>query len=449
MTPRGTQVHLGAGAFARGHTWLCTARAQREDGWGVVAVAQRSERVIGLLRQNRWAYTVVEADEDHADAHRVDVVTGGLVAHGQETALLASLADESTHVVTITATEAAYPRTPEGRLNRAAVAQDLDDGGVRTLIGQVVAAARERERAGMGGVSFVVCDNILRGGDVLRTLALEFALARGEEGAARWLTERATFPNAVVDRIVPAPTEDVIRAAQRLTGTADAAMVVTEPFFRWILQDSFAGPRPRWEDAGAVLVDSVAPWEAVKLNLVNAPHSLLAYLGLLVGHSTTHAAVGDPVLRRGLEHAFREDLVPAITESDGISPWVEAESSVRRFANPRIHHRLDQIGAGGAHKLSQRLSAPLQDASRRGRGAHWLALCLAAWAECGARGLVSDSPRADTGSWVERAAGVLQAAGLESVAPEGFASEIAARWDTLARRGAHAAVIELSESGES
>lgn len=446
MTGRPTQVHLGAGAFARGHTWLCTARAEADgagEGWGVVAVAQRSDRVIGALRRNDWAYTVVEQDQHGVTPSRVEVVRAGVVAQHDPAGLRAALADPDTHVVTVTATETAYPRTERGTLHLAAVADDVRDGGVRTLVGQVVATARERERAGVGPISFVVCDNILNGGEVLRALALEFADVRGEDAVVRWLEEHGRFPNAVVDRIVPAPTDEIRREAASRTGARDEGLVATEPFFRWIVQDDFAARRPRWERGGARFVPDVGPWQAVKLNLVNAPHSFLAYLGLLTGHTTTYGAVEDPILRRGVEATYTDDLIPAVPAHDDIAPAAEAESALRRFGNPFIAHRLDQIAAGGSTKLSQRLISPVRAAKEKGRDAPWLALILAAWGECAARGIIDEPALDQLATDTDRARAVVEAAGLSAVADHGFTASVEARWDGISRYGAHEAVERL------
>lgn len=438
MSIGGRQVHLGAGAFARAHTWSCTAGANAHAAadWDVFAVAQRSTDVIDRLRRSEWRYTVVEQDENGATARRIDAVADGLVARDQPDRLRSALADPRTHVVTITATEAAYPRDAYGRLDRHAVREDLDDGGARTLVAQVVLAARERARAEVGGLSFLVCDNISRGGEVLRTLALEFAQLRSDDLAAQWLTDHATFPHTVVDRIVPAPTDDVRRAAFAQTGADDPALVVTEPFFRWVMENRFAAARPPWERAGALIVDDVAPWQAVKLHLVNAPHSYLAYLGLLDGIRTTHAAHEDPVLRRGLEAAYVADLIPAVPLSADIDPEAEAHTAARRFGNPRIAHELAQIGAGGAAKLAQRLAEPLRVAQRAGRRAPWLALILSAWAECVAQGVVDDPSQRLANASALDGRSVLDAAGLGEIADDSFATTITECRAELRARGA-------------
>ena len=52
-----------------------------------------------------------------------------------------------------------------------------------------------------------------------------------------------------------------------------------EPYRQWVLQDSFVAPRPPWELDGALFVPDVAPYQLMKLRLLNGSHSALAYLG--------------------------------------------------------------------------------------------------------------------------------------------------------------------------
>ena len=52
----------------------------------------------------------------------------------------------------------------------------------------------------------------------------------------------------------PSITQDDIDAAAELTGRADAAPVVTEPFTEWVLAGEFKAGRPAWDAAGATFV---------------------------------------------------------------------------------------------------------------------------------------------------------------------------------------------------
>ncbi|MBO0678490.1 hypothetical protein JRC04_13555 [Mycolicibacterium sp. S2-37] len=365
-------VHLGLGAFARGHVLWCTALAddQAPGRWPVYAVGQRSRGVIDALRARHWAYDVELRADGHRSTTTVEVIRDGMVAADEPDRLAAVLAAPEVSVVTVTATEAGYP-------------------GI--VVHQVVAAATARARRGAGPVSFVVCDNVVLGGDLLRGMAIDLAVRSGQDDAAGWLSTHAAFPNTVVDRVVPAVADD------------REPSVVAEPWFRWVVQDAFAAPRPPWETAGARMVDDVTPWQAAKLHLVNAPHSMLAYLGLPCGYSTVHEAVADGLLRTAVEAALDGELIPAVPAADGLSAADDARASLRRFANAAVPHRLTQVGSGGSAKLPQRLSAVVDHCVSAQRTPIWSAGIIAGWARAVQGGAVDDDRAGDVHAALARA----------------------------------------------
>ena len=164
-------------------------------------------------------------------------------------------------------------------------------------VGERPRQPRLRRRAGAGGLNVVCCDNLPHNGRVLEGLVATFAAARSQE-LADWIGAHAAFPCTMVDRIVPATTDaDLADVAARL-GVRDAAPVVAEPWIQWVIEDRFVVGRPAWEEAGAEIAADVAPYETMKLRLLNGSHSTLAYLGFLAGHATIAQAALDPLLGR-------------------------------------------------------------------------------------------------------------------------------------------------------
>ena len=56
------------------------------------------------------------------------------------------------------------------------------------------------------------CDNLHANGDTLRNLVLAFAL-RLDATLAAWIDKNCTFPNSMVDRIVPGTLDGTARAS--------------------------------------------------------------------------------------------------------------------------------------------------------------------------------------------------------------------------------------------
>lgn len=171
---------------------------------------------------------------------------------------------------------------------------------------------------------------------------------------------------------------DRARLAERI-GCEDAAAVMTERFSQWVIEDRFAGPRPRWETVGAELVDDVAPYETAKLRLLNGAHSALAYLGLERGHAYVHQAIADPGLCALIERLMHEEALPTIcaAPSQNLDAYIEA--LLARFANPGLEHRLIQIAMHGCQKIPQRWLATLADSQTEGRTCPAILAALGVW----------------------------------------------------------------------
>ena len=150
---------------------------------------------------------------------------------------------------------------------------------------------------------------------------LAFAL-RLDVTLAAWIDKNCTFPNSMVDRIVPGTLdEDRARISARL-GFEDAWPVVGEPYLNWVIEDKFAAGRPAWDlPGGAAFVRNAAPYERLKLRMVNAPHSGLAYLGAMLGMRTASEAAQDPALRRYAEDLMRLEIAPTLRAAFPNRAW--------------------------------------------------------------------------------------------------------------------------------
>jgi len=196
---------------------------------------------------------------------------------------------------------------------------------------------------------------------------------------ADWIERNVTFPSSMVDRIVPATTDRDRADAAALTGLHDAGLVVAEPFRQWVIEDSFAGRRPAWELAGAQLTADVAPFELMKLRILNGSHSTLAYLGALRGHRTIADAIGDPVLADIATALIRDDMIPTIPPPEGVDLVEYGDRVLERYTNAELRHTTVQIAMDGSQKLPQRLVGPALDAINAGRRPHAVTVGVAGW----------------------------------------------------------------------
>ena len=394
-------VHLGLGAFARAHAAVfADDLAARDPRWGICGVSMKTPRVIAPLAAQDGLYTLLVRDRRGSSARVVGSVRETMFAPADPGALVRRMADPKVRVVTLTVTEKGYCHDPAtGHLNAGHpdVVHDLAHPEAPvSAVGLLVAALDERRRTGAGALNVVCCDNLPHNGRVVEGLVSAFAQARSRE-LADWIAAHAAFPSTMVDRIVPATTAADLSEVERLLGVHDAAPVVAEPFLQWVIEDRFAAARPAWEEAGAELVRDVAPFETMKLRLLNGSHSTLAYLGFLAGHATIAQAAEDPALRRLVERQMAEEIVPTLASPPGTDLARYSATLIERFRNPALPHKTSQVAMDGSQKLPQRLLGTVRDRLAGGGSIRHLSLAVAGWMryasgldERGARIEVSD-----------------------------------------------------------
>jgi fructuronate reductase len=383
-------VHLGLGAFARAHLAVATEAAIAASGdlrWGLLGVSLRRPDTRDALAAQDGLYVVASCDADPDGKTRmrpavIGCVTRALVAPENPGAVLDAIADPAARIVSLTVTEKGYHHVPATGALRDADAElehDLRQAAApRTALGFIVHGLCRRRAAGLAPLALLSLDNLPANGDTLRGLVLAFA-ERFDPGLASWIGEQCTFPNSMVDRIVPRTTDVDRDAVARALGCRDAAPVLTEPYFDWAVEDRFAAGRPDWSAGGARFVASAAPFEASKLRMVNGSHSAIAYLGAVAGWRTVDAAIGEPALARFIDAMMRDEIEPTLPRLPGRDLGTYRAAILARFANPALAHRTQQIAMDGSQKLPQRLLGTVRDRLAAGLPITRLGLAVAGW----------------------------------------------------------------------
>ncbi|CAN7448809.1 mannitol dehydrogenase family protein [Bosea sp. LjRoot90] len=376
-------VHLGLGAFTRAHLCEFTDDALEQEfgAWGIVGASLQRPDQRDRLKPQDGLYTFLKRAPAGPELRIIGSVLDVLVAPESPQALVARLAAPETKIVSLTVTEKGYchdPATGKLKADHPEIVHDLaNPDAPRSAVGLIVAGLAARKAAGLGPFTALCCDNLPSNGHVLAGLVRDFAALRDDKLAA-WVEASGAFPSTMVDRIVPATTEADIAEVAALLGQDDAAPVIGEPFRQWAVEDVFAAGRPRWHEVGAQMVSEVAPFEFMKLRMLNGAHSSLAYLGYLAGYETVAAASGDPVFARFLQGLWAE-IIPAVPAPQGVDLAAYASDLLARFQNPAIKHRTWQIAMDGSQKLPQRLLGTIRERLKAGAPIDHLALGVAAW----------------------------------------------------------------------
>ena len=367
-------VHIGIGAFHRAHQAVYTddAMGAGDRDWGIVGVSLRSGDVAAQLNPQDGLYTVSARSAAGTRLRLIGAVQKILVAADDPQAVIDAITAPTTHIVSFTVTEKGYLRSADGTLDLAAAK------GPSSLYRFVGAGLAARRAAGLPGLTLLSCDNLAGNGAALKALMRQY-LAAEHPDLIDWFDSECRSPATMIDRIVPATTEADRADVEAELGARDEGTVVTERFSQWVIEDDFAGPRPRWEDVGAELVADVAPYETAKLRMLNGAHSALAYIGLSVGREYVHQAIADPEIRPVIERLMREEAAPTIDAAPGQNLVAYADALLDRFVNPALHHRLIQIAMDGSQKIPQRWLETLAWHQARGQRCPSLEAAITAW----------------------------------------------------------------------
>ncbi|MCW2499611.1 MAG: mannitol dehydrogenase [Frankiales bacterium] len=337
-------VHLGLGAFSRAH--LCSY-TQEAGGWSVTGVGLLPGDVVVRDAHPEKGFDLVLAHPSgQRETQRITVVDEYLFA--DPGAVLARLVEDDTRIVSLTVTEGGW-----------GVPASLEPD---SALGLVVRGLAQRRAAGLPPYTVLSCDNVQDNGHVAQRCVVAVADLL-EPGLGAWVAEHVAFPSSMVDRITPAP--------------ADQSVVVAEPFRQWAVEDRFPLGRPAWEDAGALLVDDVRPYELMKLRLLNAAHQALAFPALLLGHVFVHDAVGDLT---GLLNAWWAEALPTLDPVPGIDLDEYTTTLLDRFGNAHVADTVARLACFASDRVAGFVLPVVRDNVAAGRPVDVAALVVAAWA---------------------------------------------------------------------
>ncbi|SHO57398.1 mannitol dehydrogenase family protein [Vibrio quintilis] len=379
-------VHLGFGAFHRAHQALFTDELARksDSDWGICEINLfGGEALIQSLRQQEHQFTVAEKGAQSTDVKVIGSVTESLhPALNGIGSILEKMAEPQVAIVSMTITEKGYcadPATGTLDAENPLVVADLENPQQpKSALGYIVQALKLRRERNIAPFTVMSCDNIQENGHVARTAILEYARLLDTE-LAQWIEDHVTFPCTMVDRIVPAATEETLHEIAQLLGVEDPCGIACEPFRQWVIEDNFVAGRPDWNIAGAEFVPDVVPYEEMKLRMLNGSHSFLAYLGYLGGYAHISDTMTDNGYRQAALDMMLKAQAPSLNMPEGTDLEGYAKLLIDRYSNPNLKHKTWQIAMDGSQKIPQRLGGSLRYHLARGTDFSWIAAGIAGW----------------------------------------------------------------------
>lgn len=376
-------IHLGIGAFHRAHqaVYFDDLLNSGEANWMIRGASLRSDSAARALNPQDGLFTVRAADDTQSNLRVIGSVAEVINAKTNQHQLLAHLGAEQTKLVTLTVTEKGYhldiaaktliATSPEIKHDIANICAPI------SAPGYLVAGLAARKAAGLQPFTVLSCDNLPHNGDLTRLAVLALA-ERISPALARWIDTEGAFPSSMVDRIVPATSPADVEALTQITGWQDKAMVKTEPFSQWVIEDQFCNDRPKLDTVGVQFTADVSPWETTKLRMLNGAHSTVAYVASLAGHQFVSDAVQLPEFERLINQLW-DEIEVTLPSIPRFSVTSYRRELFERFSNSTLQHRTHQIAMDGSQKIPQRILAPLYERKARGLGSPALITALASW----------------------------------------------------------------------
>ena len=376
-------VHIGVGGFHRAHlaAFVHDLLQAGATEWSITGsgVMASDATMAKVLHEQNGLYVLIEREGTQATGSIVGSITDYVHAGEDSTELIARLVDPATKIVSLTITESGYPVEHGQFVETEALRRDAAASAKpRTTFGIVLTALEARRRAGLGPFTMLSCDNLPGNGDVARVATLGTA-SLWSSALSSWLEEHGAFPNAMVDRITPATTDADRDFVRDRYGIVDEWPVSCEPFRQWALEDQFCCGRPRFEHVGVLVTHDVAPYEQMKLRLLNGSHSGLAYHAALAGIALVHDAMAEPSIERFVRRLMSIEVAPNLVRPPGIDLDAYQDSLVRRFSNAAIGDQINRLCMDGSSKFPTFVVPPLEDQLAAGGQVRMLALVLAGW----------------------------------------------------------------------
>jgi len=381
-------IHIGLGNFHRAHqSWYLHRLMQKglAHDWAIIGAGMRpyDETQREKMAAQDYLTTLIELDpEAGTSAEVIGSMIGYVPVVEGNRPLIERMAAEDIRIVALTITEGGYYIDPASKGFNAAhpdIVHDAENPETPiTAFGVIIAALKLRRERGIGAFTGLCCDNLQGNGVILRQTVVSLAKLSNPE-LAEWIDKNSSFPNSMVDCIVPATGPNEIAMAREF-GIDDAVPVTHESFRQWVIEDDFCAGRPEWDKAGATFTDAVHDYEAMKIRILNAGHQLLANAGELLGLETIADCVAHPSLAKFLSKAQHEEIAPYVKAVPDMKPGDYIDLIARRFANPAILDTTRRVAFDGSSRHTGFILPILRDALEAGGSVEGLSLAEALWA---------------------------------------------------------------------
>lgn len=374
-------VHFGVGNFHRCHqaVYIDKLLKQGADNWGIIGVSMRSAKIRDALKPQNFLYTEVTLGRQ-SSFRIIGSILNILVAPENPAAVISQVADKQIKLVTTTITEKGYYLS-SGEINQShpdIVADKACLENPRTIYGYLAASIIQRGIQDAAPLSIVCCDNIQAGGEQLRA-GVYMLLQLHAQHLVSWAEKHVSFASSMVDRVSPATDSTLKNLVHSTTKLQDVWPVSAEPFTQWVIENTFAGPKPALDKVGAVFADDISYHQQMKLRFLNAGHSIIAILAYLAGHKTIHQALEQPCILEFAQRALCENILPVTEIPQGYKGKDYIAEVIQRFQNSALPYFAQQVNSDSSQKINLRWFPSIDSALLKNTDTAFMSFMVAAW----------------------------------------------------------------------
>ena len=380
-------VHIGLGNFHRAHQAWYLHRLMQQGlamDWAIIGagVRQNDEAQRKRLAAQNYLTTLIELDPAGRSAEVVGSMIDYVPVEPDNGPLIAQMADPAIRIVALTVTEGGYyidPVTKGFDASHPDIQHDAANPKTpRTAFGAMVAALKLRRDRSIGPFAGQSCDNLQGNGAILRQTVVSLARL-SDPDLAEWIDANCTFPNSMVDCIVPATGPKELALAKAF-GIDDAAPVTHENFRQWVLEDDFCAGRPDWDKVGATFSDDVHAYETMKIRILNGGHQVISDPGEILSVEFISGCMAHPLIGPFFRKVAGREIVPHVDPVPGMTPEAYVDLIDRRFSNPEIVDTVRRVAFDGSSRHTGFILPVIRDALVADSAVAGLALTQALWA---------------------------------------------------------------------
>ena len=382
-------VHIGVGNFHRAHlSWYLHRLMQKNKNldWGIIGsgVLNYDREMQHKLKKQDFLTTLIELDpQGNKNCEIIGPMIDYASVESNNLSLINAMSDSRIRIVSLTVTEGGYFLDGEnGDLDftNPDIVNDINNpNSPKTVFGAIVYALNIRRNNGHGPITCLSCDNLIKNGDKLKQAVIGIAKNTNKD-LSDWILENCTFPNSMVDCIVPSTGKRELELVKKI-GINDSVPVVHENFRQWVIEDKFCAGRPNWEDVGVQFSSKVHQYEEQKIRILNAGHQIIANAAELLSIDTIDKAIKHEGIYSFLKKVMKEEIIPHVNPLPDISPEKYFESILNRFLNPEIKDTTRRVAFDGSSRHSLFLVPSINDSIKNNMPLKGLALVQAMWAK--------------------------------------------------------------------